>query len=218
MMTQVVPTLASTFRDMHSELPMSTKAVIALSDFLVNNSALAFLMVVVAISLLAAAMTTQIGKRVEDFVFLRLPAIGTLVKEVNTARTARTLSSLLSAGVDVLTALAITRDVVQNSYFREVLVDAENRVRAGEPLSLSFARREDLYPPFVAEMMIVGEETGETGPMLERLAQHYENEVDEKTKDLSTIIEPILMLVIGAAVGFFAVSMISPIYSISENL
>jgi len=118
--------------------------------------------------------------------------------------------------VDVLASLEITGDVVQNSYFREVIEKARKGVSQGEPLSTMFVRREDLYPAFVGEMMAVGEETGETTEMLKRLAIFYEEEVDRKTKDLSTIIEPFLMLFIGSAVGFFAISMITPIYSLSR--
>ena len=115
-------------------------------------------------------------------------------------------------------ALDIAADVAQNSYFREVILEAQKSVGAGDPLSKTFSRREDLYPPFVGEMMSVGEETGQTPDMLKRLADYYESEVDRKTKDMSTIIEPILMLMIGTMVGFFAVSMIMPIYSISQHI
>ena len=85
-------------------------------------------------------------------------------------------------------------------------------------LSVVFAQHEDLYPAFVGEMMAVGEETGATNEMLKRLAIYYEEQVDHKTKDMSTIIEPFLMLFIGVAVGFFAVSMITPIYQMSQNI
>jgi type IV pilus assembly protein PilC len=91
-------------------------------------------------------------------------------------------------------------------------------VGQGAPLSAEFTPREDLYPPFVGEMMAVGEETGQTAEMLKRLASFYEDEVDRKTKDMSTIIEPFLMIFIGASVGFFAIAMISPIYGLSNTI
>lgn len=218
MMTNVVPTLAQTFSEMHVQLPVSTQVIIAISNFLVDYTFWAVAIVVGAILGVWAGLRTASGRRVRDYVFLRVPLIGGLIREANAARTARTLASLLSAGVDVMTALEISGEVVQNHYFRIVLADAKKGVGAGEPLSKAFIRREDLYPAFVGEMMAVGEETGQTSEMLKRLAVYYENEVDDKTKDMSTIIEPFLMIFIGIAVGFFAVSMITPIYSISQNI
>ena len=218
MMTQVVPTLAQTFEEMNADLPRSTQAVIAISDFLVENTVLAITLLLLGIGALYAAMQTSWGRRGRDFLFIKMPLIGEMVREVNAARTSRTLSSLVSSGVDVLTSLEITGEVVQNSYFREVIQSAKVSVGKGEPLSAAFVRREDLYPPFVGEMMSVGEETGQVADMLSRLALFYEDEVDRKTKDMSTVIEPFLMVIIGAAVGFFAVSMISPIYQLSQNI
>jgi type IV pilus assembly protein PilC len=218
MMIYVVPTLASTFEQMHSDLPTATKAIIGLSDFLVSNALLAAILALSAGVGFYAFARSKPGGRTLDFVFLHLPVIGTLVREVNAARTARTMSSLLSAGVDVLGSLEITGQVLQNTYFKEVIVEAQKSVGQGEPLSNAFGKHEDLYPPFVGEMMSVGEETGATPEMLKRLAAYYENEVDSKTKDMSTIIEPILMLIIGGGVGFFAMAMITPIYSISQNV
>ncbi len=218
MMIKVVPTLAQTFAEMNAELPASTQLIIAISDFLVEYTILALGSFVGIILALSAAARTSLGRRAGDFFFLHLPLIGPLVREVNAARTSRTLSSLLSAGVDVLTALDIVGEVVQNYYFREVVSAAKKNVERGEPLSASFVRREDLYPTFVGEMMSVGEETGQTMDMLKRLALFYEDEVDRKTKDMSTVIEPFLMVFIAIGVGFFAISMISPIYSLSENI
>lgn len=218
MMVNVVPTLAQTFEEMDAELPASTRAIIATSDFLVQNTLVAGLALVIFVGLLYAAMRTQVGSRIKDFAFLHMPLIGKIVKEVNAARTARTLSSLLSSGVDVITSLDIVRDVVQNSYFKKVISDAKDGVAKGEPMSSAFVRAEHLYPAFVGEMISVGEETGQTTEMMKKLAVFYEDEVDRKTKDMSTIIEPFLMLAIGGAVGFFAVAMISPIYQLSENI
>ncbi len=218
MMTQVVPTLAQTFEEMGAELPASTQFIIALSNFLVEYTVVAIAGVLVLGGLFFAALRTRMGMRARDMFFLRLPVVGTLVREVNAARTARTLSSLLAAGVDVLSALEICEDVIQNLYFRDVIREARASVGKGEQLAATFARFEHLYPPFVGEMIAVGEETGQMTEMLKRMSSFYEDEVDRKTKDLSTIIEPLLMVVIGGAVGFFAISMISPIYQLSENI
>jgi len=218
MMITVVPTLAQTFAEAHAVLPISTRIVIGVSNLLQQDTGFVILAVVLLAALFLAGLKTKVGKRAVDFLILHLPAIRGLVCEVNAARTARTLSSLLSSGVDMLASLDITHDVVQNSYFREVIKEAQEGVRDGGALSVVFAKHEELYPAFVGEMMAVGEETGQTNEMLKRLAIYYEEQVDHKTKDMSTIIEPFLMLFIGVAVGFFAISMITPIYQMSQNI
>ena len=218
LMINVVPTLAQTFAEMKAELPTSTTIVIAISDFLVAYTTFALSIFVGVVAMIYVFMHMPIGRRGGDMVSLHTPLIGALVREVNAARTSRTLASLLASGVSVLTALDITSEVLQNTYFKDVIREASKNVEKGEPLSASFVRREDLYPAFVGEMMAVGEETGQTTEMLKRLAIFYEDEVDRKTKDMSTVIEPFLMVFIGAGVGFFAVSMITPIYSLSQNI
>lgn len=218
MMTAVVPTLAQTFKEMKATLPVSTRMVIALSDFLAAHTVIAGVILIGTVVGVAAGLRTARGKRILDFVLLHTPLIGGITREINAARTARTLASLTAAGVDVLTSLEITEEVVQNSYCREVIAAAREAVGKGEPLSATFMRHEDLYPAFVGEMMSVGEETGQTAEMLKRLAIYYEDEVDRATKDMSTVIEPFLMIVIGAAVGFFAMAMIAPIYSLSNTI
>jgi type IV pilus assembly protein PilC len=153
-----------------------------------------------------------------DRVVLRIPTIGQLVKEVNIARITRTLASLLSGGVDVIYALQITGEVVQNSCYKAVLDEAKAAVQKGKPISGVLEEHEFLYPTFVSEMVSVGEETGQISGMLLETAGYYENEVEQKTKDLSTIVEPVLMVFIGIAVGLFAFSMITPMYSVLNNI
>ncbi|PCI29932.1 hypothetical protein COB52_02035 [Candidatus Kaiserbacteria bacterium] len=216
MMTKVVPTLAKTFKEVGAELPASTQAIINLSDFLVDNTLAAVVMIVLFVVSIYSILRTEVGQRVRDKILLYTPLISDLVKEINSARTARTFASLLKAGVDIVTALKITGEVVQNHYHKDVLKLAEKRVQKGESLSKVFMENENLYPPLMGEMISVGEETGSLGEMLLRVADFYEGEVSQKTKDMSTIIEPFLMLIIGAAVGFFAIAMVGPIYSLSE--
>ena len=218
MMTQVVPTLKKTFSEVGVELPTATKVIIALSDFLVQHTLASVGLLIVGIVSLVYVLKTPMGKRVFDRVILYIPAVGTIVKEVNAARFARTLSSLLSSGVDIVTALTITRGVVQNFYHRAVITHATTLVQQGGQMSTLFQKYEHLYPPMIGEMLAVGEETGQMSNMLQEVATFYETEVDQKTKDMSTIIEPFLMLFIGGGVGFFAMAMISPIYSLSDSI
>lgn len=218
MLIYIVPTLTETFKDAGVDLPLTTRTVIALSDFLSQHTLLALLCLVGLVGGFISGMRTAIGKRIFETVFLHVPMIGTLMKETNSARTGRTLASLLSAGVNMLTAIDITKDVIQNSYYREVLAEARTNVQKGAPLSDVFIKAEKLYPPLVGELIAVGEETGALPGMLLEIAQYYEREVDQKTKNMSTIIEPFLMLIVGAAVGFFAVSMITPIYTLTSSI
>jgi type II secretory pathway component PulF len=218
MMIYVVPTLTKTFKDVGAELPATTRVVIGISDFLTNHLIL-FLLIVSALvggGLMFAKLPTT--RRYFDYIVVRLPAVGKILKEMNAARTARTLSSLLSSGVDMSKALTITEEVLQNSYYKAVIHNSVDAIERGMPLSDSFKNNTDLYPVMVGEMIEVGEETGNLSPMLLDIATFYEGEVDNKTKDLSTIIEPVLMVFIGAAVGFFAISMISPMYSIMSTI
>lgn len=218
MMIYVMPSITATFKGLNAELPATTEILIAVSDFMNENTALTIGSMLTVIFGFIYFLRTAVGKKVFAFVVVRLPVIGNMAKETNAARTARTLSSLLSSGVDLIRAIDITEEVVQNYYYKEILHTAAARVEKGSPLSETFIERSDLYPVLVGEMMAVGEETGQVSQMLEQLAQFYENEVEQKTKDLSTIIEPILMVVIGATVGFFALAMIAPIYSISDAI
>lgn len=218
MLIYVVPTLTQTFSELGTELPPTTQAIISISNFLSANPLLSLVILVVAVGGFLAFLRTPRGKNITDWVMLRVPVISALVMETNSARTARTLSSLLSAGVDMVLALAITRDVLQNTYYQAVLSQAEGAVVKGESLAKTFEAHPKLYPPLVSEMIAVGEETGRLSHLLKETAQFYEDSVEQQTKDLSTIIEPFLMLIIGAAVGFFAISMIAPIYSLSDSL
>ena len=218
MLVFVVPSLTATFADLGSELPASTKFIIWMSDFLKNQYIFAIILLIGAGVGLYYGLKTELGKHYFSFVILHLPVIGNIVKETNAARTARTMSSLLSSGVDLILAIDITSDVLQNPFYKKVLGQAHIAVEKGQPLSEVFITNEKLYPIFVGEMVSVGEETGQLSHMLLGVATFYENEVEQKTKDLSTIIEPVLMVFIGGAVGFFAISMISPMYSVMDSL
>lgn len=218
MLIFLVPTLTETFTELKLELPLSTRFIIFMSDFLSHNIILVIIGVIIAAIGLVSFGRTKTGKRFFDTVFLFVPVVKGITKDVNAARTARTLSSLLHSGVDVLVAIRITQDVIQNSYYKTILGEVVVKVEKGEPISSVFLAHEKLYPNFVGEMISIGEETGKLSEMLSNVADFYETEVDQKTKDMSTVIEPFLMVFIGAAVGFFAISMLGPTYSLVDAI
>ncbi len=214
----VVPTLAKTFAEMGTKIPFSTKIVFALGKFFSENLLMAVFGIIAIVVGLISLSRAKFMKPIFDALIIRLPLIGKLAREINTARTARTLSSLITSGVSITRAVEITEDVVQNMYYRKVLASAKEAVEKGAPFSGVFKSNTKLYPIMVGEMLEVGEETGKLSDMLLEVALFYEEEVESKTKNLSTIIEPILMIIIGGAVGFFAISMISPLYSVLDTV
>ncbi len=218
MFIYVVPTLTDTFKSLNVELPTSTKVIIFISDVLSNHFLLGFSVVLFVVIVFIGVLRTKAGKRTFERALFYIPVINSLMRQGNAARTTRTLSSLLSSGVDMIEAIAITRDVLQNSFYKEVLGEASSRIQKGDPLSAVFVENEKIYPLLVGEMIEVGEETGKLSDMLLNVAIFFENEVDSATKNMSTIIEPVLMVIIGVSVGFFAVSMITPMYSVMTNI
>lgn len=212
MMIYVVPTLTQTFAELDVQLPLTTRVIIGTSNALLNyywyiGGALA-----AAVFGFTRLLKSPAGKRFFDKIIIRVPVFGPLIQKLNSARFARTLSSLISAGVPIIRSLEVTAAVLGNANFRESLETASASIQKGEPLSQILKKHPELYPAMVTQMVQVGEETGTTSQMLLRLALFYEGEVSDTTKNMSSIIEPVMMLVIGGIVGLFALSIIQPIY------
>ena len=218
MMIYMVPTLSATFTGLNVQLPLATRIIIGISNLLQHYLLITFVICAMIVTLIVLFFRTDNGRRTKDFISLHTPIIGGVVKQVNAARTARTLSSLISSGVEIVSALSVTEEVLQNTYYKDVLKKTEVVIQRGDPISKIFTDNANLYPLFVGEMVSVGEETGKIGEMLMGVAEFYEEEVDQATKDMSSIIEPFLMIFIGLAVGFFALAMISPIYSLGNSI
>ena len=212
MLIVVVPKLADTFEGLGVTLPLTTRIVIGVGTFLEERWYIAF---PALLGLLMAAFRffkTKSGRRLLHRILLKTPVFGNIIRKTNSAAMTRTLSSLIASGVPIVRSLEITSQVVGNVYFQDSLSVCAQNVGKGGKLSASLKEYEHLYPVVVVQMVEVGEETGETGHILGKLAEFYEEEVGQITKNLTSIIEPILMLAVGAAVGFFAVSMIQPMY------
>ncbi len=218
MLVFVVPTLAATFEQLGAQLPIATQIILNLSNFITHNFIVFLICLVIIVVGGTIFLRSKAGGTTVLFIALHTPVIGELVKETFSARAARTLSSLLTSGVEMLTALSITQEVVGDNWFGKVVGEAGTRVQKGDQLSAAFNDYPKLYPILYTDMISVGEETGKVSDMLTQVAIYYENDVEDRTKDLSTIIEPVLMLVIGLFVGVFAVAMIAPIYQLSSAI
>lgn len=218
MMVMVVPNLKAVFEDLGTELPPTTRAIILLSDAL-RFYWWAFVGALPVIIVgLKFFLDSSTGKRAMAWLLLHIPLFSGLVKKINNASFARTLGSLIAGGVPILKSLQITSRTLGNVYYQEAVLEAENKVKKGEKLYTILEQYPHLYTPLVIEMVQVGEETGKLSDLLRRIAEFYEGEVYEITKNLSTIIEPVLMLFIGGAVGFFAISIMQPIYGMMGSL
>lgn len=213
MMTWVVPTLTDTIQELNVEIPASTQFIISLSTFLGNYALWIVGAVFALIILFWRFLKTTTGKAAFDRAILRMPIFGPLIQKFNVARFCRIFSYLITAGVPIVKSLDITSKVLGNSLFQDAVYRASREIQKGEQLHVIFERYPKLFQPTVLQMLSVGEETGKLSDMTLRLAIFYEEEVNSTTKNLSTVIEPILMVVIGLVVGFFAVSMLQPIYS-----
>ena len=213
MLIVVVPQLAKTFEELSIELPPTTRLVIFLGTFMAEKWYLVILIVFGVLFVLRLALKTRIGRLIIDNLTLKIPVISSIVRKTNSAYTTRTLSSLITAGVPIVRSLEIVSAAISNIYFRQAVAEAAEKVRKGQKLFEALRAHEDLYPSMVLQMIEVGEETGETSAILSKLADFFEEEVANATKNLSSVIEPVLMLVIGGIVGFFAISMVQPMYS-----
>ncbi len=218
MMIMVVPKLTEVFTEFNMELPLSTQIVIGLSNFLKNHLFLGLMSFIGSIILLRFGLRNKKFKRVLDKIYLHLPILGNLVQKTNSARFARSLSSLMESGLAIVKALQIVAGTLGNVHFKEALINSAEQVQRGKELSQALINYKNLYPPMVVQMIQVGEQTGSLSDILKNLADFYEEEIDNTTKNLSSIIEPVIMVVIGAAVGFFAISMIQPMYSMMGGL
>ena len=218
MLIMVVPKISKTFEDLNIELPMTTQLIIGLTDFLIEKWYLVVLIVFVFVFVFWQFIKSKKGKEIMDAVFLRLPLISPIIKKTNSAFTVRTLSSLIAAGVPIVRSLEIVSQTMGNVYYKKALTKAAERVKKGEKLSEALKPYEDIYPLTVIQMITVGEETGETSRILAKLADFFEEEVSRITDNFSSVIEPILMIIVGIMVGFFAVSMLQPMYSMLEGI
>lgn len=221
LMTFIIPVIGKTIKDMggpDAKLPLLTEIMLGISDFMVSFWYLIIPAFIGGIWALIRYIKTPKGRIKFHHIIIKVPAVGAIVRKVAIARFTRTFSALIGAGVAVLEALDVTSRAVGNVVYEESLREATKRVQNGEVLSRIIAERDDLYPPIVAQMLSVGEETGQTDKVLIKVADFYEEEVDTAIDGVSSIIEPVMIVAMGGVIALVAVSVMGPITSMAGQV
>lgn len=214
MLLFLVPVFVGIFAQLGGDLPMLTQIVVTVSDFLRARFYIVFPVAGLLIWGLLRAKKTEKGRRIWDKMRIRAPAgIGKVIIKIGMARFSRTLSTLVAAGVDIIRSLEITGSTAGNSLIEDATNLVKERVTQGVPIAVPLAEAE-IFPPMVAHMVRVGEETGELEKMLSKIADFYEDEVDAAIASLTSIIEPLMMIAVGIVVGIIIISMYLPMFKL----
>tara|TARA_B100000745_G_scaffold217478_1_gene144626 strand:+ start:2665 stop:3867 length:1203 start_codon:yes stop_codon:yes gene_type:complete len=217
MFTVVVPRLSEIIQESGQEIPIYTQIVIALSEFFVAYG----LLIVVALVLAGLGVwrysLTEQGKHRLDLIKLRTPLVGDLYSKLYLSRIADNLDTLLTSGVSMLKALEVTQRVVGNQVYKDILGDAMDEVRGGGTISESFARHEEV-PAIMVHMLRIGEETGKLGFVLGTISRFYKREVEQAIQTMVSLIEPIMIILLGLGVGVLLTSVLLPIYNLAGSI
>jgi type IV pilus assembly protein PilC len=217
LMVAVIPKLADMYESLNVPLPAMTRAMIGVSDFMVHNKILLLLVVVGSAIGFRSFSRTEAGRHIITRVVFKLPVFGKVNRQKDLASFSRTLSLLISAAIPIVEALETVADVVRYHKLKEATITAAREVEKGNSLS-AFFRTDPSFPPLLGQMSTVGEETGQMDQVLERVADYYAGEVDHLVKGLSAALEPLILVMLGGMVGFLIVSIITPIYKITNAL
>lgn len=214
MMVFVLPKITSLYTDVDAELPLPTRMLIGFTDFLVANGIFVALALIILIVLLIRFIRTDQGKRLFHSILLRLPIAAAIIKKLNLANFSRTLSSLLKTDIPIVETFKIISRAASNVLYKEHLARAAEELKKGVSVKETLEKNPDLFPPLITQIINIGEESGTLDSISEEAAIFYEEEVSQTMDNLATIIEPLLMLILGLAVGAVAVAIVMPIYSL----
>src|SRR6056297_2251253 len=218
MMTVVVPRLLGVLSTFGTALPLPTRIMIAISDFINNNGLFLGIALVIIIIIFFKVLKTYKGKYYFGWIVLKIPIISPIIKKINLARFARTTSSLIKTDILIVRAFKITASILGNLPYRKATEEVGEKLEKGGQINEILSTYPNLFPPVVQQIVAVGEETGELDEIFLELADFYEKEVDNIMDNLSFIIEPILIVLLGVGVGGMAVAIIMPMYSLTSTI
>jgi type IV pilus assembly protein PilC len=215
----IFPKILPIFAAMRVDLPLSTRVVISVSDTLQSHGLTIVLLLVFTGTCFSVLLRMhRFSRTIAHAVLLRMPVIGGAVRAYHLANITRTLGLLLQSGILLGSALEIVSDTTENMVYKHALKDIGERVDRGDRISFSLAQHHAIFPALMTQLVGVGERTGSLSESLVYLSELYEHEVDEVAKDLSGLLEPMLMVIMGILVGFLAISVISPMYAITQHI
>jgi len=218
MVVFIIPKITDIFTQSHVELPLTTKIIVGISDFFIHDWILLSGGIIILIFIITLLLKIPGFKRFYRSLLLKLPVAGAIIQKINLAKFCRTFSSLIKTDIPIASAFAITADILGNGPYRDSLNNSLAGLKAGSSITNILKKYPRLYPPLLAQMTSAGEETGSLGEILTEIADFYENEIDETMRNLPAIIEPILILILGVAVGLMAISIITPMYSLTNSI
>lgn len=217
MLIKVIPQMASIIEESGQEIPFYTKVTLALSDFFVNYGWLLGILVVGAGLLITRMLSTEGGRTRFDIIKINIPGFGKLYRKIYLARIADNINTMLTSGIPVVRTLEIAGDVVGNTVFKNILIDAVEEVKGGNSISNAFNKHEEI-PQIMVQMIKVGEETGSVGKILKTLANFYNKEVVNVVDTLIGLIEPAMIVLLGVGVGGLLMSVMIPIYNVAGGI
>lgn len=217
MLTYVIPKLSGILKETGQVLPIYTRAIMGASDFLRAYGIYILILLIVGIIALWFYFRTPAGKAAFSRLQINIPYIGVLYRKLYLSRMMDNFETLLSAGVSAVRTLELTADVIENEVYRQIIVETTGAVKAGASISESFSRYEDM-PGLVVQMIKVGEETGKLTFVLKTLTNFYKKEVDNAISTLMSLIEPVLIIVLGLGVGLLVAGVLGPIYNLSAGI
>lgn len=215
MMLVLVPAMSDIYSEFGGELPTITRIMVSMSDIFLGYWWAILVAVLGAIVGFKIWIDTPKGKRSWNKIILKIPILGTIVSKMQIAQFTRILSLLLSSGLSIIRALELTAMSLSNQMFKEVVLEAKAEVEKGGSLALPVARS-DYYPLLVSSMIAVGEETGELDTVLAKVSQYYKEEVDQATENMSSLLEPVFLVIMGLAVAFISLGVYTPMFQLSE--
>lgn len=212
----VIPTFAKLFAEMGIDLPLPTKITIAMSNFMAKSGGFIFLGVIIFLVLLKFIRRSEDGRKITDKALLKIPLFGTILLKSSLSRFSRTLGTLLGSGIPILNSMEISARASGNKVIEDIVIEMREDLSAGKSLTEVLKSKPEIFPPIFVQMVNVGESTGRTDEMLSKIADFYDEEVDNAVANLMSMLEPALIVFLGVTIGFIVISLYLPIFKLGE--